>query len=287
MLLDQTLSTTFLQDDGRCDFSGQTCAADYGPDCLPCTDDDARAPIVTTVALTAGVASGTIRDVDGVPGALIAPGATCLGSPCVAQAQGAPFSCGEIEAATGSIGTGQLAAAYPFVDASQQGDALLTMRLAPIREPAAFLFLERGRVHAGSGSGSAAGRLDLHGAVDATTPWVDDIGAAGVGIDVAIGLGNRLALTWSAAQCSVRVGPSGPVIRCTADDAAGRRRLLLRPFAAAGVVRLDVRARGVAIDPPLDAEPLDVSLTAAATQRAAVLGGCSVRGRRGRMKICR
>ncbi len=81
--------------------SGDGCAAQpgnpaYGPDGLPCTEDDPdqRPPVL--VPLTTGAATAAVLDANDMAGQNIGPGGNCGLFPCLTTATGAPFDCSAI-----------------------------------------------------------------------------------------------------------------------------------------------------------------------------------------------
>jgi hypothetical protein len=111
--------------DGRCLFS------DYGPDCLPCTDDDADLGIPRLVVATTGHGEAAVFDANNSPGVRIADGSTCFGTPCLAMADGNPFSCAQLAAdPSGGLAGGALAACFPGLDTVPLGDTVTCTRLA-------------------------------------------------------------------------------------------------------------------------------------------------------------
>jgi hypothetical protein len=94
--------------------------ADWGPDHLPCTNDDTAAPAPpVTVALSTGTNSVFVYDAGNIAGAKIAPGSLCTGAPCVAQITGQGISCSALD--LGSASGLKLGGGFPAVD-TQAGD---------------------------------------------------------------------------------------------------------------------------------------------------------------------
>jgi cysteine-rich repeat protein len=135
------LALTLLADGGTCSTAGPgpggECAfPDYGPDCLPCTDDDQAPTIDLELALTTGMAEGEVFDANldsGATGrgAVIAADARCFGLPCETTAQGQPFDCDALTAdPTGGVSGSALAGALPILDSRSIGDSVVTFTLA-------------------------------------------------------------------------------------------------------------------------------------------------------------
>ena len=103
---------------------------DYGPDCLPCTDDDLDRGIPQTIPLTTAGASGIVLDANDFAGESIAPGADCS-SPCAASVAGAPFDCSALETdLSGGLAGGALAGCFPVLDSETLGDNVVCTVLA-------------------------------------------------------------------------------------------------------------------------------------------------------------
>ncbi len=121
-LIDSRVSVSILQDGGVCTsrrFPNGICRfPDYGPDCLPCTDDDADVAAPQDLVLTTGMASGAVID------ALNSPGLTIE-----AAAAGTAFDCEALEADAARFGGGALAGARPSLDARTIGDNVQTVVL--------------------------------------------------------------------------------------------------------------------------------------------------------------
>ena len=126
------------------DKPGAACpSAEFGPDCIPCTDDDlpANPPVANNTPTTSGTAEVIIYDFhDAQPGPPEnGPGITmvngsqlCPPRPvpgCVNLVQGTPADCDALLAnPTGPL-TGVLATAFPGLDANTTGDSVTTTTL--------------------------------------------------------------------------------------------------------------------------------------------------------------
>ncbi len=121
-VIDSRVSVSILQDGGVCAsrrFPNGSCwFQDYGPDCLPCTDDDADIAAPQELILTTGMASAAVID------ALNSPGLTLE-----AAAAGTAFDCEALEADADRFGGGALAGARPSLDARTIGDNVQTVVL--------------------------------------------------------------------------------------------------------------------------------------------------------------
>lgn len=124
-----------LADGGTCAESrrrdGSCLYTDYGPDCLPCTDDDATFGIANLVVATTGRAEAEVLDANDFPGGRIGDSSNCSGSPCQATVTGAPFDCAQLAAAPdGGLAGGALATCFPGIDTDPLADTVTCARLA-------------------------------------------------------------------------------------------------------------------------------------------------------------
>jgi cysteine-rich repeat protein len=110
---------------------GNTCSApDFGPDCMPCTDDDLEKGDANVAPVTSGTAEVFIYDSGSFAGAILGPGQNCGTMPCVAQVTGEPTDCDSLEADPNAPVTGALVTAAPTLDAAMVGDTLVTSTFA-------------------------------------------------------------------------------------------------------------------------------------------------------------
>jgi cysteine-rich repeat protein len=110
--------------DGTCLYS------DYGPDCLPCTDDDATFGLANLVVATTGRAEAAVLDANNAPGNAIAEQRNCSGEPCRTTISGTPFDCAQLAAAPrGGLGGGALATCFPGIDTDPLADTVTCARL--------------------------------------------------------------------------------------------------------------------------------------------------------------
>lgn len=100
--------------------------ADYGPDCLPCTDDDLEKGTANNLPTTTGTAEAAVFDVN-LEGETIDNGLECnsAGAICVTAVTGRPVNCEAIINNTGALG-GALAVAFPAVDTATIRDTVTT-----------------------------------------------------------------------------------------------------------------------------------------------------------------
>jgi hypothetical protein len=129
LILNST-SISLLQDAGACSKAGPrpngTCGfPDYGPDCLPCTDDDAIIQEPNTLPTTTGTSEAAVYDANDSD-AIIDKDQSCFNAPgefCKTQFNGSPFDCAAIEAnPTGGLSGGSLSVSFPAIDSNQIGD---------------------------------------------------------------------------------------------------------------------------------------------------------------------
>ncbi len=125
-------SLAFLSDAGACDThmpmrNGQCLYPDYGPDCVPCTDDDLGMGIAAINPTTTGVAEAAVFDANNGTnggGSVIDKDRSCFGTPCISTASGALFDCDQLSpGTTGGLSGGALALCFPSLDAAQIGDS--------------------------------------------------------------------------------------------------------------------------------------------------------------------
>jgi len=103
--------------DGKCVF------ADYGPDCLPCTDDDLVKGTTEINPTTTGSAEAALFDANPPNGAIIDKDQNCFGSPCMTQVNGSLFDCSQLGPGTsGGLSGGSLGVCFTTLDAAQIGD---------------------------------------------------------------------------------------------------------------------------------------------------------------------
>lgn len=125
-----------LEDGAACTTSkpmrnGACLYADYGPDCLPCTDDDVEQGTPSIAPTTSGTAEVAIYDVNDSAGAAIEDGATCGGTTgCVTKVTGSLVDCDAIAADVNAPLRATLVTAFPSLDAAMVGDTLVTSSFA-------------------------------------------------------------------------------------------------------------------------------------------------------------
>jgi len=107
-----------------------TCAAeDFGPDCLPCTDDDLDLGRPNVGVTTSGTVNVELYDANNVRGFTIAPGQQCGASPCVASVTGERADCDALEEDPNGPLQGALVTGFVGYD-SDIGDSVTTTTLA-------------------------------------------------------------------------------------------------------------------------------------------------------------
>ena len=127
LILNST-SISLLQDAGTCaerhNPNGSCTFPDYGPDCMPCTDDDLVRQEPNVLPTTTESSEAAIYDLnnDGT-GGIMDKDKMCFGSPCLTQFNGSPFDCDAILAnPTGGLSGGSLTVSFPAIDSNQIGD---------------------------------------------------------------------------------------------------------------------------------------------------------------------
>ncbi|MBX3027699.1 hypothetical protein KF840_22600 [bacterium] len=136
VLLVNSSSIGLLQDGAACTTSkpmrnGKCLYADYGPDCLPCTDDDLEKGTANIAPTTSGSAEVAIYDVNNTAGDAIKDGATCGGTTqCVTKVSGSGVDCDAIITNPNAPLRSALATAFPTLDGAMVGDTLVTTLLA-------------------------------------------------------------------------------------------------------------------------------------------------------------
>jgi cysteine-rich repeat protein len=118
-------TTTKPMRNGKCQFP------DYGPDCLPCTDDDLEQGTPNIAPTTSGSAEVNIYDVNDTAGDNIVAGTTCGGTTaCVTKVTGSLVDCDSVIANPNASLHSSLATAFPTLDGKDVGDTLVTTVLA-------------------------------------------------------------------------------------------------------------------------------------------------------------
>jgi cysteine-rich repeat protein len=135
VLLFNSTAIALLQDGATCAESrlpnGNCRYEDYGPDCLPCTDDDLEQGAASVAPTTSGSATVYVYDVNNSPGDSIVDGTTCGGTtPCVTTASGSEVDCDEVVGNPNAPLRSTLATAFPTLDGTDVGDTLVTTTLA-------------------------------------------------------------------------------------------------------------------------------------------------------------
>lgn len=131
-------SISLLQDAGTCAESrlpnGNCRYPQYGPDCMPCTNDDLIRQPPNLLPTTTGMSEGAVFDANpSIPqrsSAVIDKDQRCFGAMgpiCATTGTGAPFDCDALLAdPTGGLGGGSLSVTFPSIDAATIGDNVTT-----------------------------------------------------------------------------------------------------------------------------------------------------------------
>jgi cysteine-rich repeat protein len=100
---------------------------EWGPDNLPCSDDDtpATASTAVPVTLSTGSNSVSIYDANSNNTLSVKPGAMCGAASCAAQVNGVPLSCAALES-TGNIAGAAFGGGFPALDIAVLGDIATT-----------------------------------------------------------------------------------------------------------------------------------------------------------------
>ncbi len=98
-----------------------------GPDGLPCTDDDTPAEAAASVPVVLSTGTNSVRIFDANNNSIlqVAPEARCGFADCVAQVQGMPLSCSELDA-TGDISGAAFGGGFPALDIQVTNDIATT-----------------------------------------------------------------------------------------------------------------------------------------------------------------
>ena len=163
----QNLSISLLADSGRC--APSDCRVhDYGPDCIPCTDDDRAYREIDISPLTTGTANAVLWNAGSEPGEIISEGSQtpcedlnhtvpcqtgsqcgiqevcrptmiggslacgipCGGQTCRTTEHGTPFSCSQLQSQDNNqLTSGALALSWPAIDGPTIGDTVTTLRM--------------------------------------------------------------------------------------------------------------------------------------------------------------
>ena len=129
-LINNNTSISLLSDSGTCAETrkgdGSCTFPDYGPDCLPCTADDAIFTAAENIPTTTGTAQGTMFDANNDPNnpQNITKDDVCGGSLCQTTITGSLFDCDKLNDAdpNAALAGSALAACFPTIDAAQIGD---------------------------------------------------------------------------------------------------------------------------------------------------------------------
>jgi hypothetical protein len=139
VLLINSSAIGLLMDSGACATNkpmrnGKCVYPDYGPDCLPCTDDDLEQGTPSVAPLTSGTADAAIFDVNDSPGDVIREGATCGGTtPCITKVSGSLVDCDAIAADANAPLRSTLVTAFSALDGANVGDTVVTATFAAVQ----------------------------------------------------------------------------------------------------------------------------------------------------------
>jgi cysteine-rich repeat protein len=122
-------SISLLQDAGACSMAGPKNGKcpypDYGPDCLPCTADDAVIQDPNILPTTTGTSEAAVFDANNTD-AIIDKDQSCFSAPgqfCKTQFNGSIFDCDKIENNDPTaLSGGSITVSFPSLDAAQIGD---------------------------------------------------------------------------------------------------------------------------------------------------------------------
>ena len=126
-LISYSTAIGLLRDAGSCRLdkpmrNGRCLFEDYGPDCTPCTADDADFGNTEINPGGTGIAEAAVFDANNA-NAVIDDGENCFGAPCITRVVGSAFNCDELQpGTTGGLSGGSIAIAFPSVDARTIGD---------------------------------------------------------------------------------------------------------------------------------------------------------------------
>ena len=120
LLMDKGACAEAHNQDGTCRY------ADYGPDCMPCTDDDLEKGVANVQPLTSGTGKVIIYDANNLAGQTFDQNSSCAGGTCVTSASGQNADCDTLSQPGNASLTGTLAAAFPGLDTMTIQDAITT-----------------------------------------------------------------------------------------------------------------------------------------------------------------
>jgi cysteine-rich repeat protein len=115
-----------LMDRGTCSQTPNCTFADYGPDCLPCTDDDLEKGIPNVQPLTSGDSQVIIYDANNSAGQTFDENASCGANKCITTVSGMNADCDTLSAPGNNSLTGTLAGAFPSLDQMTVNDTITT-----------------------------------------------------------------------------------------------------------------------------------------------------------------
>ena len=107
-------------------------APDFGPDCMPCTDDDPNKGVPQISPTTSGTASALVYDANDTAGVTFGLGTNNCNGPCIASVTGEPTDCDKLQDPNAGL-SGSLVTAFPGLD-QQISDAVITTTLKATQE---------------------------------------------------------------------------------------------------------------------------------------------------------
>jgi hypothetical protein len=107
---------------------GQCTSTEFGPDCMPCTDDDLLVVPAMVVPTTSGTATIKVYDTNDTKGLTFGEGAMCGASPCLGHVTGIGADCESLKNDPNAPLSGALVTVAPSID-SQLGDAIVLTTL--------------------------------------------------------------------------------------------------------------------------------------------------------------
>src|SRR5262249_16637722 len=116
-----------LSDAGACATNkpmrnGKCLYEDYGPDCLPCTDDDLEKGNTEVNPTTSGSAEAALFDANNRH-AIIDKDKDCFGTACITKVTGSTFDCSQLgPGSSGGLSGGSIGVCFTSLDAAQIGD---------------------------------------------------------------------------------------------------------------------------------------------------------------------
>ena len=152
------------------------------------------------------------------------------------------------------------------------------------------LIVTRAKLRADTSASGSNGSLQLGATVNTNEPFgslIDDIAASGLSVRAHTAAGADVVLDWIASDCSSRPGSRGPTITCERDTGGVRRSVRFRPVTTPNLFEMKVKAKGLAFQPPLSDDPVEVLLNTASHSRGDEIGHCELSGSQQQIENCR